>query len=210
VAAVHAPVAKADRVSITCERTSNARRITVALDGRFIALKGLFWLPPHMVDWEHPERGVTFVFSLDGAVLSMSRTGPQQGFMGSQVIGDDIQGKKEFVIQVTSTHPAFPVEAAKFTSLRLIASDGNTVVLDDYLDGGRAPMKDFRIPRKMLLDLLSMDIGLWPAPIQTAAGRLYLLPMKDLPNLVRPEGSVGHFAPLANFNCSILVPMQED
>jgi len=208
LAAIDATAKANGGVDVSCEETDRSKRIEVNLAGRFVGLKGLFWIPPDMVDWEHPERGITFVFSADGETLMMSRTDPVQGFMATQVMGADVRGKQKLVIDVTSLHEDFPIEAAHFTSLRLIAPDGNIVVLDDYLDGGRAPIRDLHIPSKVLADVLSMDIRQWPTRIRTAAGHLSLLPMKDLPNLIRPEGGIGHSAPIANYDFSVLVPFQ--
>ena len=209
LAAVNAPARQAGGANVTCEKTADSRRIAVDLAGRFVGLKGLFWVPPHLVDWDHPDRGITFVFSVDGEVLLMSRTDPVQGFMATQVMGAEVRGKKELIIEVTSTHPSFPIEAAHFTSLRLIAPDGNIVVLDDHLDGGRAPATQLQLTRQQIHKLLSADVRQWPVQVETKSGQLGLLPMKDVPNLARPEGGVGHSAPIADSSFCVLVPVKK-
>ena len=195
-------------VKVSCEKTAKTRRIIIDLDGRFDILLGLFWVSPHMVDWEHPDRGITFFLSTDGDVVRGSRQTAVQGFMPTSVVGTVVKGKRQLVIETTSTHPDFPIDAARFTSLRLFTREGDVVSLDDYLDGGQAPVQQLRVSAAEVRKLLSADIRQWPRPLRTeAGGQLSLLPTKDLPKLLRPEGGIGHSAPIANTDFSVLLPM---
>ena len=112
LAAVDIATDNAQSVDVSCEQTTQTRRIVVNLDERFVCVSGLLGVDSHCVDWDHPDRGITFTLRADGAVLPGSITTPLQGWSGTMVVGTVITAREQLVIEITSNHPDFPISAA--------------------------------------------------------------------------------------------------
>lgn len=206
----------APTVEVSCEEELQRQRIIIDLDGRFAAIVGEFRVDPHYVDWDHPDRGITFKWCADGSILpcSLPNGGVYgetaiQGWSSSHVIGTEVEGKQQLVIEIASNHPGFPVSAAHVTSLRLFTQEGAVAFVDPYLSGGRTPIHNALVDRQQLVELLSGEIGQWPVPVKTKDGRLSLRPMKDLASPVHPEAVLGFHGPLASSDFTVLLPVSE-
>ena len=197
---------EAETVNVVNKVNSNTRRITVDLDGRFVALVGEMWVKPGLLDWRRPELGFTFSVYTDDETVYGGGNALFLSYLASQILACPVVGKHQLTIEIRSNSSEFPIDAAHVTSLRLFAGDGSMAFLDACLEGGDAPIHRPFLTRKRLVESLShLDDG-WPLVLQSESGSLALQPMKDLVYKARPEAILGFQGPLFGFDSSALLP----